>query len=151
MVTAAHCTSASVTGYTIIAGAIDRTFIEPQQQRWTNLPTSAFVPHPNYGPVLLRNDIAVVRNTATPFVWTNAVQPIQLASDNTERHDGIVATVSGERTSAVVKKVYLILSHFELFKVSDVSVILTNKRHQQFCLHKKLSLQMLHALQDSQD
>lgn len=99
VLTAAHCTTTGVVGYTIIAGAVDRTQIEPQQQRWTNLPTSAFVPHPNYGPVLLRNDIAVIRFVSvpgsSPFVWTNAVQPIQLASDNTDRHEGVLATVSG--------------------------------------------------------
>jgi hypothetical protein len=95
VLTAAHCTSGQGTGYTIIAGAIDRTQIEPQQQRWTGLPLSAFVPHPNYGPVLLRNDIAVVRNAASPFQYTNAVQPAIIASDNTERHEGVVATVSG--------------------------------------------------------
>lgn len=98
--TAAHCTSGQGTGYTIIAGAVNRLQVEPQQQRWTGLPLSAFVPHPNYGPVLLRNDIAVVRFTAggtgAPFVFNFAVQPVILASDNADRHEGILATVSGK-------------------------------------------------------
>lgn len=96
VLTAAHCTSAQVTGYTVIAGAINRVQIEPQQQRWTNLPTSAFIPHPQYGPVLLRNDIAVVRNAAAPFQFNQFVQPIILASDDSERHVGVLATVSGD-------------------------------------------------------
>jgi secreted trypsin-like serine protease len=99
VLTAAHCTSGQGTGYTIVAGAIDRTVIESQQQRWTGLPLSAFIPHPNYGPVLLRNDVAVVRFVTgtgrNPFTWTNAVQPVILASDNSDRHEGILATVSG--------------------------------------------------------
>lgn len=96
VLSAAHCTSAQGTGYTIIAGAENRVQIEPNQQRWTNLPLSAFIPHPNYGPVLLRNDIAIIRNTAAPFTFNQFVQPINLASDNTDRHEGILATVSGD-------------------------------------------------------
>lgn len=96
VLTAAHCTSAQVTGYTIIAGAYNRLLVEPNQQRWTNLPTSAFIPHPQYGPVLLRNDIAVVRNDAAPFTFNQFVQPIIIASDDSERHVGVLATVSGE-------------------------------------------------------
>lgn len=96
VLTAAHCVSAQGTGYTIIAGAVNRVQIEPNQQRWTNLPMSAFVPHPQYGPVLLRNDIAIVRNPASPFTFNNFVQPINLASDNTDRHEGTLATVSGD-------------------------------------------------------
>lgn len=95
VLSAAHCTSAQVVGYTIIAGAINRVQIEPQQQRWTNLPTSAFIPHPQYGPVLLRNDIAVIRNPASPFTFNAFVQPIFIASDDSERHAGVLATVSG--------------------------------------------------------
>lgn len=96
VLTAAHCTSAQGTGYTIIAGAYNRVQIEANQQRWTNLPLSAFIPHPNYGPVLLRNDIAVVRNTAAPFTFNTFVQPIILASDDSERHANVMATVSGD-------------------------------------------------------
>jgi secreted trypsin-like serine protease len=95
VLTAAHCTSAQAVGYTIIAGAYNRLVIESNQQRWTNLPLSAFIPHPQYGPLLLRNDVAVVRNDAAPFTFNQFVQPIILASDDSDRHVGVLATVSG--------------------------------------------------------
>ncbi|KAG5673913.1 hypothetical protein PVAND_003914 [Polypedilum vanderplanki] len=106
--TAAHCTSTGVTGYLLIAGAVNRVQIEPQQQR-RQVPSSAFVPHPQYGPLRLVNDIAVIR-VAEAFTLNNVVQAIALASNPNELHVDAVVTASGfgrysdshSRTSEVV-------------------------------------------------
>lgn len=94
VLSAAHCTSAGVINYHIVAGAHNRVIIEPEQQRRT-VPANAFIPHPQYGPALLRNDIAVIRVTANPFTLTARVQAVRLASNNAERHVGAPVTVSG--------------------------------------------------------
>lgn len=99
VLTAAHCSSTSGTGFTIIAGAYNRATIEPNQQRWSNLPVSAFIGHPNYGSILLRNDVAVIRLVESranlPFTFNQYVQPVALASIDSETHEGVIATVSG--------------------------------------------------------
>jgi secreted trypsin-like serine protease len=99
VLTAAHCSSSSGTGFTVIAGAYNRATIESNQQRWTNLPLSAFNGHPNYGSVLLRNDVAVIRLVVSranlPFTFNQFVQPVALASVESETHEGVIATVSG--------------------------------------------------------
>jgi secreted trypsin-like serine protease len=93
VLTAAHCTSAAVTEYLIIAGAYNRLQVEPQQQR-RFVPTSAFIPHPNYSTAFLWNDVAVIR-VGTPFVFNQYVSPIILASDDSEQHVNAEVTVSG--------------------------------------------------------
>jgi secreted trypsin-like serine protease len=104
----AHCTSTGVTGYLLIAGAYNRVQIEPHQQR-RQVSAAAFISHPEYGPVRLVNDIAVIR-VAEAFTFNTFVQPIILASDPSELHVGASVQVSGfgrysdshTRTSEVV-------------------------------------------------
>jgi secreted trypsin-like serine protease len=91
--TAAHCTSQGVTNYLIIAGAHDRTRIEEEQQR-VRVPASEFISHPNYGPLLLRNDVAVIRINPE-FRYSARIQPVFLTSDASDLHVGTLATVSG--------------------------------------------------------
>jgi secreted trypsin-like serine protease len=93
VLTAAHCTSTGVTGYLIIAGAYNRNLIEPNQQRRNVIPDD-FIPHPNYGPLRLINDVAVLRFTQ-PFTFNTFVQPVSLASDDSNRHVGASVHVSG--------------------------------------------------------
>lgn len=94
VLTAAHCTSNGVVSYLLIAGAYNRLQIEASQQR-RRVPTANFVPHPNYGPLRLINDVAVVRVTEL-FTYDAFVNRIVLASDTTEAHAGSIVTVSGK-------------------------------------------------------
>lgn len=94
VLTAAHCTVTNVQQFLVIAGAYNRNQVEPNQQRRT-VPASAFVPHPNYGPVRLVNDIAVIR-IDTSFTFNNYVQRVGLLADDNNRLEGASVTVSGE-------------------------------------------------------
>ncbi|XP_070503354.1 transmembrane protease serine 9-like [Chironomus tepperi] len=93
VLTAAHCTVAGVQSFLIIAGAHNRNIFEPNQQRRTVLP-SDFIQHPNYGPLRLINDIAVLRFTQA-YTFNQFVQPVVLASDDSNRHVGASVHVSG--------------------------------------------------------
>lgn len=94
VLTAAHCTVTGVTNFLIIAGAYNRNLLEDHQQR-RNVPPSDFVPHPNYGPLRLINDIAVLR-VAQAYTFNTYVQPARLASDDSNRHVGASVHVSGK-------------------------------------------------------
>lgn len=94
VLTAAHCTTTGLTNFLIIAGAYNRNLLEPNQQRRT-VPASDFIQHPNYGPLRLVNDIAVLRFTLS-FTFNEFVQPVIMANDDTNRHVGARVHVSGK-------------------------------------------------------
>ncbi|KAL7020722.1 hypothetical protein ACKWTF_011623 [Chironomus riparius] len=93
VLTAAHCTVTGVLNFLIIAGAYNRNLLEPNQQRRTVPPTD-FIQHPNYGPLRLVNDIAVLRFTQA-YTFNEFVQPVVMASDDSNRHVGASVHVSG--------------------------------------------------------
>lgn len=92
--TAAHCSDATATQFRIIAGAINRLLNEPNQQVKI-VPASGWIQHPQYNPNTLHNDIAVIVFPNDPFTFTTAVQPIILASDMSNLHEGSTVWVSG--------------------------------------------------------
>jgi secreted trypsin-like serine protease len=93
VLSAAHCTSTGVQTYLIIAGANNRNQLEPNQQRRT-VPASDFIAHPNYGPLRLINDIAVLRFTQA-YTFNEFVRPVVMASDDSNRHVDARVHVSG--------------------------------------------------------
>lgn len=94
IVTAAHCSDSTVTQFRIIAGAVNMRVNEPSQQIRI-VPASGWTQHPNYSTTTLANDIAVIQFRGEPLTFTNAVQPIALASDVNELFTGESVYVSG--------------------------------------------------------
>ena len=98
----------------VIAGAVDRTIDEPNQQRRTVV-QSGFRVHEAYSPTTLLNDIAILR-MPTPFTFNSFVGSIDLATGN-DLFQGQIATASGfgrtsdtsAQTSPQVRRVDLIV------------------------------------------
>lgn len=86
--------SGAAVSHTIIAGAHDRTIVEPTQQRRT-VPTSGWIGHPQFNPSNLNNDIAVVVFPTQPFTLNTYVSPIDLATDPSNLFVGEPVHVSG--------------------------------------------------------
>lgn len=76
----------------LIFGAVNRLVDEANQQR-RSVPMSAWILHPDY--IGLTNDIAVIRFPDTPLVLNAFVQPVDLASDDSELFLGEEVYVSG--------------------------------------------------------
>ena len=102
VLTAAHCTLQNVQSFLVIAGAYNRNRVEENQQRRT-VPASGFVPHPNYNPFRLLNDIAIL-HIDQPFVFNRFVQPVAIASNDQERFVGTEVAVSGKFNFNFVNK-----------------------------------------------
>uniref|UniRef100_A0A182JG28 Peptidase S1 domain-containing protein n=1 Tax=Anopheles atroparvus TaxID=41427 RepID=A0A182JG28_ANOAO len=98
ILTAAHCvvsgaTTLALSG-TAIMGAQNRNVNEPEQQR-IGFTTAGIIPHPQYSPTNIRNDIAVVR-LSSPITFTPRIQPARLpARSDTRQFGGMMGTVSG--------------------------------------------------------
>uniref|UniRef100_A0AAG5D413 Peptidase S1 domain-containing protein n=1 Tax=Anopheles atroparvus TaxID=41427 RepID=A0AAG5D413_ANOAO len=98
ILTAAHCVVSGATtlanGGTAIMGAQNRNVNEPEQQRIA-FSTGGIIPHPQYSPTNIRNDVAVVRLNS-PITFTPRIQPARLpARSDTRQFGGMMGTVSG--------------------------------------------------------
>ncbi|XP_058120914.1 brachyurin-like [Anopheles ziemanni] len=98
ILTAAHCVVGTAgilaTGGTAIIGAHNRINVEPTQQR-IRFSGPGVIPHPQYDPSNIRNDIAVVR-LDSPITFNERVQPARLpARSDTRQFGGVLGTVSG--------------------------------------------------------
>ncbi|KAF2364206.1 Serine proteases trypsin domain, partial [Trinorchestia longiramus] len=91
VLTAAHCMDGART-VDIVAGAHNIRENEPTQVTMTS--TDFFV-HEDYGSVLIRNDVALIR-LPSPLTWTDAIKPICLpAYSDAELVDGDLVNPSG--------------------------------------------------------
>lgn len=95
VITAAHCLEDATTAQTIM-GAHNIFTVEPTQQRQT-VQRENFIMHPDYDPVMLYNDVALLK-LHRKVVFTKYVQPIQLPKGDLldKKFAGETATVSGE-------------------------------------------------------
>ncbi|XP_058837319.1 brachyurin-like [Topomyia yanbarensis] len=94
VMTAAHCVviGTEATHGTVVLGAHNRQVVEATQQR---IDFASINVHPSYIASLLRNDIATIR-LATPAVFNNVVQPIDLpARSDTRTFAGLTGIISG--------------------------------------------------------
>lgn len=92
VLTAAHCSDIRTATFNIIAGAHNMQIPEPNQQR-RNVLVGGWVQHPDFGPLTLSNDVAVI-TFLNGLNFNNFVQPIALA-DSTETFVGEEVFVSG--------------------------------------------------------
>lgn len=94
IVTAAHCSTASVGGYTVVAGEHNLNSNEGSEQRKT---VSQIVRHPNYNTNNLSNDIAVWR-VNSPFTFNQYVAATTIPNAGFTPASNVVAAGWGTLT-----------------------------------------------------
>jgi len=119
IVTAAQCSTASISGYTVVVGEHDLGSTEGSEQTRT---VSRIVMHPSYDADTIANDVAVWRMNS-PFTYTQHVQAADIPSPGFAPAQNVVAAGWGDlqeggSPSNVLMKVSLPLVNIETCRAS---------------------------------
>lgn len=93
VLTAAHCTD-NATFFDVLLGAHNVRLPATDEPTRVEIRSTEYTMHPNWGPRLLRNDMALIK-LPTPVEFTDAIQPICLAPSTEPDHAGDPLHVSG--------------------------------------------------------
>uniref|UniRef100_A0A3Q2DR87 chymotrypsin n=1 Tax=Cyprinodon variegatus TaxID=28743 RepID=A0A3Q2DR87_CYPVA len=113
VLTAAHCINRDDLYHTDVHLGVTQLDVSSPNKLTRKL--SEIICHPDYHSFTSENDICLLKLSA-PINFTNYIQPVCLASENSTFHDGVTSLVTGFGVTELIKiKIKKLLKTFNLF------------------------------------